>query len=247
MPTYHVTSFHPPSLSITVSRGASSALYWRSVARFPTGHARRTLRRDTDPRRALLIARATPGVLDGATSLTRRCCACPQNHVRSLTVSSWPTTQPSLFHEGALRQLRWLRACPPKTIPMPDLALISVLDLRECGDFPTHTGEANGTERPRLWRRSSAPCGAGSLTPRLPHLGPVRRRWGRHKTPPHFDDAPVPRAISKPLSLSGFCRLRDGSWSWLVRGPSTGAGHHGGRQQPPSLLSPGVSPQLEGS
>ena len=108
--TNHLTSFIPPPCSRPVSRCASSALYWRSMARFPTGH--RTT--DSPPRHrstpGAAITRATPGVLDGATSLTRRCCACPHITSDRSSYLRGPTLQPSLFHEGALRQLRWLRA-----------------------------------------------------------------------------------------------------------------------------------------
>src|SRR2546428_8444711 len=63
--------FHLASLSITIGRGALSALYWRSLGAIPHG----TCTADSPSRHrstpGAAVARATPGVLDGATGTHR--------------------------------------------------------------------------------------------------------------------------------------------------------------------------------
>ena len=85
---------------------------WRDS---PRDVARRTLRRDTDPRLAL-PSRERPLVFSTERpALTRPWWRLSQITSARSWYSSWPSTAAVSFLGGALRQLRWLRACPTKT------------------------------------------------------------------------------------------------------------------------------------
>lgn len=114
---------------MTVSRHASSALYWRSMARFPTGRCTT----DSPPRHGstpgAAIARATPGVLDGATSSDTPVLAPVSDHIRALMVLVVAQHCSRLLPRGG-RSASFAGSAPvqPRQTPMPALALINVLD-----------------------------------------------------------------------------------------------------------------------
>jgi hypothetical protein len=114
---------------MTVSRHASSALYWRSLARFPTGRCTT----DSPPRHGstpgAALARATPGVLDGATSSDTPVVAPVSDHIRALMVLVVAQHCSRLLPRGG-RSASFAGSAPvqPRQIPMPALGLINVLD-----------------------------------------------------------------------------------------------------------------------
>ena len=133
---------------------------WRDS---PPDVALRTLRRDTDPRLALR-SRERPLVFSTKRpALTRQGWRLSSYHDRSLSVA-FATVSP--FSRGALRQLRWLRACPLKT----NTNAGSLIDQR-----PRHSRMPRSRHirrdkwyratRPRAADRGPGAVARGSLTP----------------------------------------------------------------------------------